>query len=551
MACFAARPSRLAAALRALGAAVTDSPTATTVILDGARPPTDPADLQRVRQAVAAARTVVVWNLTPEGQPALAKVLPPVAGLHLTKTDAVQLIRGDEDLRLDGVEHADLYGIGKDSAQPVMRYAVAGPAGSRRLLVTNRTDWRRWAFEGENTKPAALLRSERAPFTPQCGLLALNCDGQRVIVNQVLCSPRGAKGLRFAAQLLTNLGVAISPANARPEDLAAFNTDENGFIVAWLICGPFAASSYQGACDTDFLGGEAAERPEAGLIRGGRVWRPYLCQGPAVDFGAKDLLGELTNAAAYAATYVYAERGLTANLWLGADDGLKVWLNGQPVLSNPHVGPLEPDQFKVADVALRQGWNLLLLKVSQSWGKWAVCARLMDAHQEPLTDLRVTSTPPLRPWQELERSAWSATSQPPGDTKAAFDGDPATRWTSGRPQETGQWFALDLGAPQAFARVMLDSAGSPGDYPRGLRLEASDDGVTWREVAALPDTQGAAPGGVLDLLLPPSTTLLLPPTTTALRLPCTTTRWLRLTQTAPAGASGGLYWSIHELRLYR
>jgi len=64
-----------------------------------------------------------------------------------------------------------------------------------------------------------------------------------------------------------------------------------------------------------------------------------------------------------------------ALLEIGSDDGVKVWLNDQLVHSNNVARPLQPGSDK-AQVTLRQGWNRLLLKITQNNQGWEFCARL-------------------------------------------------------------------------------------------------------------------------------------------------------------------------------
>jgi glucosylceramidase len=119
----------------------------------------------------------------------------------------------------------------------------------------------------------------------------------------------------------------------------------------------------------------------------------------------------------------------------------------------------------------------------------------------------------------------TATAAPAGETPAAaVDGDASTRWSSGTAQAAGQYLLLDLGRRTAFRRVAIDSGGNLGDFARGWALSVSDDGTSWRQLAA-----GTATGQL-----------------TTVDVPRTRARFLRVTATAPAGN----WWSIADLRLY-
>jgi len=65
----------------------------------------------------------------------------------------------------------------------------------------------------------------------------------------------------------------------------------------------------------------------------------------------------------------------------------------------------------------------------------------------------------------------------------AVDGDPRTRWTTARPQAPGDWLRVDFAGPRAVQAVRLWAI-KRNEWPRGLQLEASADGETWRPLIA-------------------------------------------------------------------
>lgn len=133
----------------------------------------------------------------------------------------------------------------------------------------------------------------------------------------------------------------------------------------------------------------------------------------------------------------------------------------------------------------------------------------------------------------LDRSGWrvSASSTPAdpcctADTAAkAIDGTSSTRWSTGRAQQPGQWFQIDLGASQKFTKIVLDNGTSTGDHPRDYAVYASDNPSSWGN--PITTGQGNDP-------------------TTTIQLPAITARYLRITQTGNTGN----WWSISELNLY-
>lgn len=153
-----------------------------------------------------------------------------------------------------------------------------------------------------------------------------------------------------------------------------------GYIVGWLISGPYTESGKDGSAlfDVSF----APEKTGAAI-----QWRP--CGAPAN--GVVDLaksIGGGNDRVAYLRASVACEADQQASLELGSDDGIKAWLNGAIVHANNAVRPCSPGQDKVS-VLLKKGENALLLKVTQGGGDWAVVARLRGADGKPLANVLV------------------------------------------------------------------------------------------------------------------------------------------------------------------
>ena len=61
----------------------------------------------------------------------------------------------------------------------------------------------------------------------------------------------------------------------------------------------------------------------------------------------------------------------------------------------------------------------------------------------------------------------------------AIDGDPKTKWDTGRPMRQGDWFQVDLGKMIQIRSVTLDTRESPKDFPKTFRIMLSLDGNRW------------------------------------------------------------------------
>ncbi len=160
------------------------------------------------------------------------------------------------------------------------------------------------------------------------------------------------------------------------------------YITDWQVAGPYRqeGKNYTALFDIAFP-------PEAEDTKD--VHWQILAPGadPKQPF-VMDLLKPLggQQCVAYARTWVRSDSELKARLELGSDDGIKVWLNGDMVYANNTARAIRPGSDK-ADVTLRQGWNRLLLKITQNSQGWAFCARLMKPDGTHLEGLQCEATP--------------------------------------------------------------------------------------------------------------------------------------------------------------
>ena len=122
----------------------------------------------------------------------------------------------------------------------------------------------------------------------------------------------------------------------------------------------------------------------------------------------------------------------------------------------------------------------------------------------------------------------SGTDQTRTDVAALFDNNPSSRWATQRPMQPGDNLVIDLGKTVTPTHVTLDSGKAGSDYPRGLRVEVSDDRKTWKIIA---ERDAASLTG----------------STQAVALTPTPGRYLRLTN---LGADNFLWWSIYGLTVH-
>ncbi|HEV3023460.1 MAG TPA: hypothetical protein VGX76_13390, partial [Pirellulales bacterium] len=96
---------------------------------------------------------------------------------------------------------------------------------------------------------------------------------------------------------------------------------------------------------------------------------------------------------AYAATYIVAPKELKGvRMKTGSDDQCKVYLNGKEVFKYAEERPTEKDQ-DTTEVNLKEGTNVLVVKVVNAKADWSFCVRFTDKDDQPLKSLTAKTTP--------------------------------------------------------------------------------------------------------------------------------------------------------------
>jgi len=108
----------------------------------------------------------------------------------------------------------------------------------------------------------------------------------------------------------------------------------------------------------------------------------------------------------------------------------------------------------------------------------------------------------------------------------AMDGNPGTRWDTGRGMKPGDWFVLDLGVESTVKSLTLDTTGSANDFPQGYEVYVSFDGGSWGKPVVT--GKGTQPITEIKFANP------------------VRTRFIKILQT---GSSDSWFWSIHELKV--
>ena len=188
--------------------------------------------------------------------------------------------------------------------------------------------------------------------------------------------------------------------------------------------------------------------------------------------------GELDDHSAYALiNLVSATDQSNVTMWVGSDDSIKVWLNGEVVHNNPAIRSASDfqDEFKVD---LKMGDNLLLVKVSERAGIWTMFVGIEDpstSTEEPVTDVAppeetVEGTMPVDetlPASEIPEITFdNAHDLSPGRYRLRPTGIPIALPT---PLKTDHYlFAIYWGSISSSTGVLLERDDIPPDAPKIL-----------------------------------------------------------------------------------
>jgi len=178
-----------------------------------------------------------------------------------------------------------------------------------------------------------------------------------------------------------------------------WDTSDEGFVSFWAVLGPFTAGITPGYCEPSpdsFTGpDDALAAPVLGDEAGGFSWfAHYTWPGDSATMRFTDWFEVDAPREAYAATWVYSPDQRNAELAVGVDDGMRIWLNGVEVGLISSCQGIGTDAFRFP-VTLDAGWNRLLHKVYDGGGGWGQIVRFYeDDGLTPMTDLGLSLAGP-------------------------------------------------------------------------------------------------------------------------------------------------------------
>ncbi len=220
---------------------------------------------------------------------------------------------------------------------------------------------------------------------------------------------------------MTTLLICLAIANLA----GAATLDEKGFILDWLLSGPYPSYVVDGkprGLDQDLLpGGEINANPtenqkatatfkadKARLIAGigstnewgfkedktfDTTWKVHSFKKNIIELDqfAQPIDDHFV---VYAITWIEAQKDQDVKVRVGSDDDHKIWLNGQLLGRVNSSQGIVPDNF-IYDAKLQHGTNKLLIKVVDRTHGCGFCVAITDRDGKPCQDITIHPQNPL------------------------------------------------------------------------------------------------------------------------------------------------------------
>ncbi|MFH0989990.1 MAG: HEAT repeat domain-containing protein [bacterium] len=153
-------------------------------------------------------------------------------------------------------------------------------------------------------------------------------------------------------------------------------------ITDWEYAGPYSKKDA-----SLFKEPFAPEGPDAAAV----VWKLFKSMTDSsrlwrLEF---DKVFKEDNQVVYIRTNVWSPMEQPARLELGSDEGVKAWLNSAMVHEKEASRTVSPGD-DIVMVTLKQGWNVLMMKINNGGGSWGACARFRLPDGKKLDGLRIS-----------------------------------------------------------------------------------------------------------------------------------------------------------------
>ncbi|MDX9755278.1 MAG: GH116 family glycosyl-hydrolase, partial [bacterium] len=147
------------------------------------------------------------------------------------------------------------------------------------------------------------------------------------------------------------------------------------FIHRWLVIGPFSNQKGEGLDYTYPPEMNVKPEEEYDGVNGKVKWETKEFADGYIDFDKVYDPDDYT--AAYAYVGIYAPQERMVRLELGCNGDAKIFLNYKPIYKKRNINGMRPGSERVV-TRLYQGWNHLLVKISERTGPWGFYFELTD-----------------------------------------------------------------------------------------------------------------------------------------------------------------------------
>jgi len=217
-----------------------------------------------------------------------------------------------------------------------------------------------------------------------------------MLAKEISMYNQGNRWLILGLLLMSLFSIALLDAYTQ-EPNSTGEKDSGNFIRRWLALGPFVEGELAiKAIEVDYLK-QATGIPESqfatlsGVPKAGdsvfltlegyatqeRIWK-VLEMPESWDVNRMLLKeGYVDFAVAYLLTFIESKEATRRELMIGSDDAVKVWLNGELVHTAALDRSLRVNEDRFA-VNLKDGVNVLMMKVANTGGYWALSVRFAD-----------------------------------------------------------------------------------------------------------------------------------------------------------------------------
>jgi len=153
-----------------------------------------------------------------------------------------------------------------------------------------------------------------------------------------------------------------------------------GWITEWMVAEPYTAAGKTGP---ELFAVEF--EPETS---GKANWKLVTGKGVVTPWRGQLQGNEGDNQVSYMRAEIWSSKAQEARLEIGCEAGIKAWLNGKVVHANNALRGCSDGEDKAQAVSLKEGWNPLMVKVTQGGGGWEGSVHVRAADGSALAGLR-------------------------------------------------------------------------------------------------------------------------------------------------------------------